>query len=116
VKVHRVLALAAPNNVVRGLPLQKIWELWGLFAIVEELVEWHFQSTSKLFQCLDGRNRVPIFNAGCLLAMSAWNDEEAAGLAESYGAIKLLEKGRLASTLFPAIEECMGQKGMSQPA
>src|SRR5580704_10597713 len=43
----------------------------------------------------------------CLLAMSVWNDEEAANLAKSYGAMKLLDKGQLASTLMPAIEECM---------
>jgi DNA-binding NarL/FixJ family response regulator len=52
----------------------------------------------------------------CLLAMSAWHDEEAAYIAESYGAIKLLGKADLTSSLLPAIEECVGQKGMSQPA
>ena len=51
-----------------------------------------------------------------LLAMSAWNDEEAAVIAESYGAIKLLDKADLTSSLLPAIEECMGQKRMSQTA
>jgi len=43
----------------------------------------------------------------CLLAMSVWNDEETASLAKSYGAVKLLDKSQLASTLIPAIEECM---------
>ena len=51
-----------------------------------------------------------------LLAMSVSNDEDTADRAQSYGAIRFLNKCSLASTLLPAIEECMGQKGMSQPA
>ena len=35
VEIKRVLALGSPNNVVGGLPLQKIWELRRLFAIVK---------------------------------------------------------------------------------
>jgi DNA-binding NarL/FixJ family response regulator len=42
----------------------------------------------------------------CLLAMSVWNDEETASLAQSYGAVKLLDKSQLAFTLIPAIEDC----------
>jgi DNA-binding NarL/FixJ family response regulator len=42
-----------------------------------------------------------------LLAMSVWNDPETASLAEKYGALKLLDKSSLASTLVPAIEECV---------
>jgi DNA-binding NarL/FixJ family response regulator len=45
----------------------------------------------------------------CRLAMSLWNDEETTGLAESYGALKLLDKSSLASTLMPAIKECTSQ-------
>lgn len=48
-------------------------------------------------------------HGSCLLAMSVWNDEETANLAKSYGAMKLLDKGQLASTLMPAIEECIQQ-------
>jgi DNA-binding NarL/FixJ family response regulator len=47
----------------------------------------------------------------CLLAMSVWNDAETASLAQRYGAAKLLDKGNLASTLVPAIEECANQNG-----
>jgi DNA-binding NarL/FixJ family response regulator len=47
------------------------------------------------------------FYGSCLLAMSVWHDEETASLAKSYGAVKLLDKSQLASTLIPAIEECM---------
>ena len=44
-----------------------------------------------------------------LLAMSFANDQETASLAKEYGALKLLDKMQLASTLLPAIEECMQQ-------
>jgi DNA-binding NarL/FixJ family response regulator len=43
----------------------------------------------------------------CLLAMSFANDPETKSLANAYGAFKLLDKINLASTLLPAIEECM---------
>jgi len=48
------------------------------------------------------------FHGSCLLAMSVWNDAETASLARSYGAVKLLDKGNLSSTLVSAIEECAG--------
>jgi DNA-binding NarL/FixJ family response regulator len=47
------------------------------------------------------------FHGACLLAMSVWNDAETASIADSYGAVKLLDKSRLASILIPAVEECM---------
>jgi two-component system chemotaxis response regulator CheB len=46
------------------------------------------------------------FQGSCLLAMSVWNDAETASLAQSYGAVKLLDKGQLGYNLIPAIEEC----------
>jgi DNA-binding NarL/FixJ family response regulator len=52
----------------------------------------------------------------CVLAMSIWNDEETIDLGRSYGAVKLLEKGGLTSTLIPAIEECMHLRTHSQHA
>jgi hypothetical protein len=45
-----------------------------------------------------------------LLAMSVWTDEATASLARSYGAVRLLDKGNLASMLMPTIEECTGEK------
>jgi DNA-binding NarL/FixJ family response regulator len=45
-------------------------------------------------------------NGSCLLAMSFANDEATVSLAKGYGALKLLDKMELASTLIPAIEEC----------
>jgi DNA-binding NarL/FixJ family response regulator len=50
-------------------------------------------------------------HGSCLLAMSVWNDAETASLAQSFGAVKLLDKGNLASVLVPAIEECARHKG-----
>ena len=47
------------------------------------------------------------FHGSCLLAMSVWNDPETASLARSFGAAKLLDKGQLASTLVPAVKECV---------
>jgi len=52
----------------------------------------------------------------CLLAMSVWSDEETANLAQSFGAVKLLDKGQLASTLIPAIEECPRHDGKGHQA
>jgi DNA-binding NarL/FixJ family response regulator len=54
-------------------------------------------------------------HGSCLLAMSVWNDAETASLAQSYGAVKLLDKSQLASTLIPAIEECMQQERRARP-
>jgi DNA-binding NarL/FixJ family response regulator len=42
-----------------------------------------------------------------VLAMSLWNDDESKAVAQSYGASTLLDKSTLASTLIPAIEECI---------
>jgi DNA-binding NarL/FixJ family response regulator len=56
------------------------------------------------------------FYGSCLLAMSVWNDAETATLARSYGAKKLLDKGQLASTLIPAIEECVQERGAADHA
>src|ERR1700730_15023726 len=55
-------------------------------------------------------------NGSCLLAMSVWNDEETTSLAQSYGALKLLDKSQLASTLIPAIEQCMKLSRRAQHA
>ena len=48
-------------------------------------------------------------HGSCLLAMSFANDQETVSLAKEYGALKLLDKMQLGSTLIPAIEECMQQ-------
>jgi len=41
-----------------------------------------------------------------LLAISLWDDPQAATLAESYGAVKLVDKNNLGSDLVPAIQDC----------
>jgi DNA-binding NarL/FixJ family response regulator len=40
-----------------------------------------------------------------VIAISAWNDEQTQALAQSYGAVKLLDKVDMASLLIPAIRE-----------
>lgn len=54
-----------------------------------------------------GQARVKkILGACCLVAMSIWDDEETKLLAESYGALQLIDKTELSCELHPAIEEC----------
>ena len=43
-------------------------------------------------------------NAGCILAISVWNDYEAKALAERFGAKALIDKAQLFSELIPAIK------------
>lgn len=43
----------------------------------------------------------------CLIAMSIWNDEETKSLAESYGALRLIDKAELSDKLVATIEECV---------
>ena len=44
-------------------------------------------------------------NGSRLLAMSIWNDDETKSLAETIGAVVLLDKSALASELIPAIKQ-----------
>ena len=50
-------------------------------------------------------------NGARLLAMSVWNDNETRYLAKSMGAVKLLDKSRLATELIPAIRQCVNDQG-----
>jgi DNA-binding NarL/FixJ family response regulator len=45
----------------------------------------------------------------CVVAMSFWADEETGHIAKSLGAMQLLDKAELVSTLVPAIQECVQQ-------
>ena len=62
-KVTRVLAGAAPCDIVRALPLRKIRQLGRFFAVVEELVERDFHRPGQLFERLDRRDGVSVFDA-----------------------------------------------------
>jgi DNA-binding NarL/FixJ family response regulator len=53
------------------------------------------------------RNRL---RGACLIAMSFATGQEIADIAQRLGAMVLLDKVNLASTLIPAIKECMKQK------
>jgi chemotaxis response regulator CheB len=44
-------------------------------------------------------------NGSLLLAMSIWNDDETKSLAETIGAVMLLDKTKLATELIPAIRQ-----------
>jgi DNA-binding NarL/FixJ family response regulator len=46
------------------------------------------------------------FTQFCLLAISIWSDEETRTLADSFGAVALLDKAMLATKLIPAIKLC----------
>ena len=48
-----------------------------------------------------------------LLAISLWNDEDAKGLAESFGATILLDKMDLANTLIPTIMQLGRKQGFA---
>jgi hypothetical protein len=71
VEVTSLFARSSPSDIVRGLPLGKIWKLRGLFTVVEELIKWAFESTRQLFERLNGRNSVTIFNTGNIAAKQA---------------------------------------------
>lgn len=43
-------------------------------------------------------------HAGCILAISVWNDSEAKALAEKFGAKALIDKAHLFSELIPTIK------------
>jgi DNA-binding NarL/FixJ family response regulator len=63
---------------------------------------------------MPGLNTLADFKAqlrgSCVLAMSFWTDEGTASLAYSFGAVQLLDKSNLVSTLIPAIHECAGRR------
>lgn len=47
----------------------------------------------------------------CILAMLFWAKEETSRIAAEFGAVQLLDKGNLVSTLIPAIKERARQGG-----
>jgi two-component system response regulator NreC len=52
----------------------------------------------------------------CTLAVSLSNDDEAKALAESYGAVSLLDKMNLYREIIPAIMQCSDNKHFSASA
>ena len=76
------------------------------------LMDLHM-SDERHFDCTYIKNQL---RRSRLLAMSIWTDEVSASLARSYGAVRLLDKGNLASSLMPTIEECTGEKVRSRHA
>src|SRR5437667_11556930 len=54
---------AAPGDVIRRLPLGEIRQLRRFLTVIKELIEWALESASQLFQRLDGRDSMTIFEA-----------------------------------------------------
>src|SRR5215471_10428133 len=68
VEKTRVFARAAPSDVVTRLALWEVRQLRRFLAVVEELVERHFERTSEFFQRFNSRHSVAIFDAGDVAA------------------------------------------------
>ncbi len=58
-----IFADAAPGDVIRRLPLGEIRQLRRFLTVIKELIEWALESASQLFQRLDGRDSMTIFDA-----------------------------------------------------
>jgi DNA-binding NarL/FixJ family response regulator len=56
-------------------------------------------------QPTDIKSRLASYGS-CIVAISVWTDEETRVLADSFGAVKLLDKMQLSDDLIPAIREC----------
>jgi hypothetical protein len=59
---------ATPNDFVGASALRKVGKLGWFFSVIEELVERDFQGASHFLECLDGRNRMAIFDARYIAA------------------------------------------------
>src|SRR5579862_127995 len=64
VEKTRIFANAAPSDVVTRLALWEVGQLRRFLAVVEELIERHFECASQLLQRFNGRHSMAIFHAG----------------------------------------------------
>jgi DNA-binding NarL/FixJ family response regulator len=94
----------------------------GEVASYPELIETLSESEAEVVLMdihMPGVNTLADFKAqlrgSCVLAMSFWTDEATASLAFTFGAVQLLDKSNLVSTLIPAIQECARAKKASLP-
>ena len=62
VKIGRLFAAAAKGDVVRGLPLEQIRQLRRFVSVVEQLIEWNFESSRQLLECFNRRNGVAVLH------------------------------------------------------
>jgi hypothetical protein len=53
----------SPNNIVGAFALRKVGEDGRFFSVIEELVEWDFQSARYFLERFNGRNCMAIFHA-----------------------------------------------------
>src|SRR4029453_17479757 len=63
VKKTRIFAGAAPSDVVTRLAFREVRQLRRFLAVVEELIERHFESASEFLQRFNSRHGVAIFDA-----------------------------------------------------
>src|SRR5215470_56772 len=63
VKKTRILAGAAPSDVVTRLALREVRQLRRFFTVVEELIKRHLESTSEFLQRFNSRHGMAIFDA-----------------------------------------------------
>src|SRR5215470_12941603 len=68
VEKTRIFTGAAPSDVVTRLALREVRQLRRFLAVVEELIERHFESASELLERFNSRNGVAIFDAGDVAA------------------------------------------------
>ena len=59
----RLFPRTAPNNIVSAFALRKIGKFGRFLSVIEELVEWDFQSAGHFFQRLYGWNCMAVFHA-----------------------------------------------------
>src|ERR1700675_1873016 len=71
VEITSLFTRASPTGVVRRVTLQVVREFWGLFALVEELIEWDLQRARQLFQCFNSRDSVAILYTGNITTKQA---------------------------------------------
>src|SRR5277367_3531349 len=62
-QIARVLAAAAPNDIVGRFSLKEVRQLRRFLTVVEELIEWAFKRARQLLERFDCRDRVTVFDA-----------------------------------------------------
>ncbi|HTG27279.1 MAG TPA: response regulator transcription factor [Methylomirabilota bacterium] len=117
----RIKVLVADDNELVRSALVRMLEADADLAVIGEAAT--FAETLELVDGLkpdivlpdlhmpDEKNYLPgsvklkvLENAGCILAISVWNDHEAKVLADRFGAKALIDKAHLFSELIPAIK------------
>jgi hypothetical protein len=62
-QVTSFFSVTAPGDFISGFALGEVGKHGRLFAVVEELIEWNFESARHFLQCLDRWNGVAVLDA-----------------------------------------------------